>query len=136
MRKRLMRVNYDAAIDKLKAAFEDSIFSYVDAGKVLNVAPYTAACVIRYGREVGKIKRVITSLRLALYVGGQYGQPRHLYSFDLNKEEHDALDAFDPIPANERALDIQLKGDEFMRYLDIYTHKRAAIQMELSNEKL
>ena len=104
--------------NKLKAAFGDSVFTSYDAADVLGVSKNYTFNALWYYEKIGKIKLVVRSLDLADVAGTS--AVTNYYSFDFSKEKDEVIDAiatqYDPVPLEERTLEIQLFGEERERY--------------------
>ena len=105
----------------LRAAFGSDVFTTRDAERVFKGYSYSFArntvCLLT---KRGDVKRVATRKQLEDYLPARIAAD--FYAFDFTKTEDDVLEKFDPVPPEERTIEVQLFGDELERYQEIRDH--------------
>lgn len=102
----------------LRAAFGSDVFTVVDArGALRNYSRAFTYDTLRALVERGVLNRTTSRKKLLDYLPPYTAAD--YFSFDFSKTEDDVLEKFDPIPPDERTLDVQLFGDAQKRYLEI-----------------
>ena len=104
-------------LDRLQEYVGGALFTKPDAMKALGITDKAAGELNRYGVRTRRIKLVATAHALQ-----QIEAPQpcfDTFSFDFTKTEDDAFAPFDPIPKEERTLDLQLIDDALLRYYEV-----------------
>lgn len=102
-------------LDRLEEIFGGSCFCQNDVAAALGVSLQTAGTVCRFGVREGRL----TFVCRAADETADSTSPFKYYSFDPEADSRDVVDAFDPIPFDERSLEIQLVGEDRRRWLEV-----------------
>lgn len=102
-------------LDRLEEIFGGACFCQNDVAAALDVSLQTAGTVCRVGVEDGRLTLVCR----AANVYAESTSAFNYYSFDPTATACDVVDAFDPIPFDERSLEIQLVGEDRERWLEV-----------------
>lgn len=102
----------------MRDAFGLKPFVIKDVASVLPGLSYSALrATIRRFENKGEIKQVATKGQLMEFL--PIAQCHDYYTFNLDLKEDKFLDSIDPVPFDERSLDVQLFGDALKRYQEI-----------------
>lgn len=119
----------------LRETFGRRLFTAEDAAEILKINSNTIVKVFRILAR----RRVVFCIVHALVLR-EYGKKstRNYYSFDRSWTEEDAIDEIigddDPIPEEERTLEIQLFGDERKRYEEIRARRMRFGTMRMTED--
>lgn len=106
-------------VGAMREIFGDSVFTRFDVARELNIS-WTAAGGVTYLVNSGDLFVVVSGYKLRSITNGR--RCASFYSFDADKDVDDVLAYLDgeyeyePVPAEEQTLDVQLFGEERARY--------------------
>ena len=118
---------------KLRELFDSGFFTTSEVKSALGFRTLIAAYdFLEAAAKNGELKKVASGQELKNYVTGA----ENVYSFDRTKTVDDVLERFDPIPPEERTLEVQVVGPERERYEQIRTAiQNRIIESQTQQEK-
>lgn len=118
---------------KLRELFGSGFFTTSEVKNALDFQTLSAAHdFLTAAVKKGELLKVASGLDLKEYLGNA----ENVYSFDRTKTVDDVLERFDPIPPEERTLEVQVVGPERERYEQIRTAiQNRIIESQTQQEK-